>query len=86
MVSPVVRLGSTQHERDPMAGLSERDAIANLDRDGYNELPSAQSRGILSIAWESIQDPIFLRKGYANEFLRMRSSYLAPIFQLMNHY
>jgi P-type Ca2+ transporter type 2C len=64
MVSPVIRLEST----DRVAGLSERDAIAKLvgvaspleNRDGYNELPSAQSRGILSIAWDSIQDPIFL--------------------------
>ena len=68
MVSPVVRLRSTQHvgeaspleNRDPIAGLSERDAIANLDRDGYNELPSTQARSLLSIAWDSIQDPIFL--------------------------
>ncbi len=67
MVSPVVRLESTQHDlvgeasrNENPVGLSERDAIANLDRDGYNELPSAQSRGILSIAWDSIQDPIFL--------------------------
>ncbi|WP_373541209.1 cation-translocating P-type ATPase [Chamaesiphon sp.] len=58
MVSPVIRLEST--DRAPVAGLSERDAIAKLDRDGYNELPSAQARNILSIAWDSIQDPIFL--------------------------
>ncbi|AFY92373.1 cation-translocating P-type ATPase [Chamaesiphon minutus] len=58
MVSPVIRLEST--DRDSMSGLSERDAIAKLKRDGYNELPSAQARNILSIAWESIQDPIFL--------------------------
>jgi P-type Ca2+ transporter type 2C len=45
---------------NPVTGLSDRDAIANLDRDGYNELPSAQARSLLSIAWDSIQDPIFL--------------------------
>jgi magnesium-transporting ATPase (P-type) len=45
---------------NPVTGLSDRDAIANLDRDGYNELPSTQARSLLSIAWESIQDPIFL--------------------------
>jgi magnesium-transporting ATPase (P-type) len=76
MVSPVIRLASTLQDRvgeassrnetlrerneNPVVGLSDRDAIAKLDRDGYNELPSTQSRGILSIAWESIQDPIFL--------------------------
>ena len=41
-------------------GLSEQEAIARLKRDGYNELPSAQSRSLLAIAWDSIQDPIFL--------------------------
>jgi P-type Ca2+ transporter type 2C len=58
MVSPVIRLEST--DCDPVTGLSEPDAIARLDLDGYNELPSTQSRGILSIAWDSIKDPIFL--------------------------
>jgi len=42
------------------AGLSEQNAIARLKDDGYNELPSAQSRNLLLIAWNSIQDPIFL--------------------------
>ena len=41
-------------------GLSEQNAIARLKDDGYNELPSAQSRNLLSIAWNTIQDPIFL--------------------------
>jgi phytoene dehydrogenase-like protein len=36
-------------------GLSDRDAIAKLDRDGYNELPSAQARSLFSLAWDSIQ-------------------------------
>ncbi|MCC3456432.1 HAD-IC family P-type ATPase [Microcoleus sp. PH2017_08_TRC_O_A] len=41
-------------------GLSELNAIARLKDDGYNELPSAESRNLLSIAWNTIQDPIFL--------------------------
>ena len=41
-------------------GLSEQEAVVRLKREGYNELPSAQSRGLLSIAWGTIQDPIFL--------------------------
>jgi P-type Ca2+ transporter type 2C len=41
-------------------GLSEQNAIARLKDDGYNELPSAESRNLLSIAWNTIQDPIFL--------------------------
>lgn len=53
---------------NPVAGLSEEEttglpsatAIANLKRDGYNELPSAQSQSLWAIARDSIQDPIFL--------------------------
>jgi P-type Ca2+ transporter type 2C len=59
MVSPVIRLESTQHDRDAN-GLPSTTAIANLKRDGYNELLSTQARSLLSIAWDSIQDPIFL--------------------------
>ncbi|BAY19950.1 cation-transporting P-type ATPase PacL (plasmid) [Anabaenopsis circularis NIES-21] len=43
-----------------VAGLSEQEAIARLKDEGYNELPSARSRTILSFAWETVQDPIFL--------------------------
>jgi P-type Ca2+ transporter type 2C len=51
-----------------VAGLSEQDAnglpsataLARLKHDGYNELPSARSRNILSFAWDTVQDPIFL--------------------------
>ncbi|QKQ73958.1 cation-translocating P-type ATPase [Nostoc sp. TCL240-02] len=43
-----------------VAGLSEVEAIARLKQDGYNELSSARSRSILSFAWETVQDPIFL--------------------------
>jgi P-type Ca2+ transporter type 2C len=45
---------------DTITGLSEQEAIDQLKLDGYNELPSTQSRSILSIAGELIQDPIFL--------------------------
>ncbi|WP_445248200.1 cation-translocating P-type ATPase [Microcoleus sp. OTE_8_concoct_300] len=52
MLSPV--------DINTISGLSEQDAIARLKDEGYNELPSAQSRNLFSIAWEIIQDPIFL--------------------------
>lgn len=52
MVSPV--------DINTVTGLSEQDAIARLKDEGYNELPSARSRNLFSIAWEIIQDPIFL--------------------------
>ncbi len=41
-------------------GLSSATVAARLKHDGYNELPSAQSRSLWAIAWDSIQDPIFL--------------------------
>ncbi len=46
-----------------MRGLSEQETIARLKDDGYNELPSAQSRSIWSIAIDTVKDPIFLLLG-----------------------
>jgi Ca2+-transporting ATPase len=51
---------SSEPEADLEAGLSEQEAIARLKQDGYNELPSAQSRNLVAIAWDIAQDPIFL--------------------------
>jgi P-type Ca2+ transporter type 2C len=60
MVSPVnLKTTATLSEQDAN-GLPSATAIANLERDGYNELPSAQSRSLLAIAWDTLQDPIFL--------------------------
>jgi P-type Ca2+ transporter type 2C len=58
MVSPV-NLNPGLSEPDAN-GLSSATAAARLKQDGYNELPSAQSRSLWAIAWNSIQDPIFL--------------------------
>ena len=44
-------------------GLTEEEAIERLKQEGYNELAKSQSRNILSIAWETIKDPIFLLLG-----------------------
>lgn len=49
-----------QEALNSTTGLSEQDALDRRKQDGYNELPSAQSRSLWSIAWETIQDPIFL--------------------------
>jgi P-type Ca2+ transporter type 2C len=46
--------------RNTETGLSTQAAIARLNQDGHNELPSAQSRSLFAIAWGTIQDPIFL--------------------------
>ncbi len=41
-------------------GLTEADVLTLQKQSGFNELPSAQSRSLLSLAWNAIQDPIFL--------------------------
>ncbi|HEY9642744.1 MAG TPA: cation-translocating P-type ATPase [Coleofasciculaceae cyanobacterium] len=41
-------------------GLSQQEVTDRLKRDGYNELPSTQHRSFLAIAWEIVQEPIFL--------------------------
>ena len=41
-------------------GLSREEAIARLEGDGYNELPSAKPRRLWAIAWEVVREPMFL--------------------------
>ena len=43
----------------PHQGLTSAEAARRL-RGGYNELPSAKPRGLLSIAWEVVREPMFL--------------------------
>ena len=43
-----------------IAGLSEKEAAAQLALDGFNELPSSRKRGILAIAWNVVREPMFL--------------------------
>jgi Ca2+-transporting ATPase len=43
-----------------IAGLSESEAASRLKQEGYNELPSSKQRSILAIAYEIVQEPIFL--------------------------
>lgn len=52
MLSPV--------QDEQFNGLSELEAVARLKQEGYNELPSSQHRSFLTIAWDIIQEPIFL--------------------------
>jgi P-type Ca2+ transporter type 2C len=41
-------------------GLTESDVLTRQKQAGFNELPSVQSRSLLSLAWNTCQDPIFL--------------------------
>ena len=41
-------------------GLTEREALLRLDREGPNELPSREKRGLLAIGLEVVHEPMFL--------------------------
>lgn len=41
-------------------GLPSATALDRLKQEGYNELPSAQARNLLSLVWAAVQDPISL--------------------------
>jgi len=43
-----------------LIGLSSVEAAARLSRDGFNELPSAQPRTVVTIALEVVREPMFL--------------------------
>jgi Ca2+-transporting ATPase len=46
---------------DPLVpGLSDAEAAERLQRDGYNELPSARPRSIIAIALEVVREPMFI--------------------------
>jgi len=42
------------------SGLSEQEASLRMERDGPNELPSPDRRGLPAIAWEVIREPMFI--------------------------
>jgi P-type Ca2+ transporter type 2C len=43
-----------------LQGLSDQEVLEQLAEDGYNELPSAKKRSILSIAFGVVREPMFL--------------------------
>lgn len=45
---------------EKIKGLSEEEAAQRLKQEGYNEIPSARKRSIFKIAFEVIQEPMFL--------------------------
>ncbi|MCK9209897.1 MAG: cation-translocating P-type ATPase [Ignavibacteriaceae bacterium] len=42
------------------SGLTQNDATEKLKKEGYNELPSSKKRGLLTIAYEVVKEPMFL--------------------------
>jgi Ca2+-transporting ATPase len=53
-------LRSASLELDGFTGLPEQEARLRLAREGPNELPSREDRGLLAIAWEVVREPMFL--------------------------
>jgi P-type Ca2+ transporter type 2C len=43
-----------------ISGLSEKEASIRLAAEGYNEIPSAKKRNIITIAWSVIHEPMLL--------------------------
>jgi P-type Ca2+ transporter type 2C len=43
-----------------VTGLSEKEAVNRLQKEGYNELPSSKKRGLSAIALEVVREPMFL--------------------------
>ena len=43
-----------------IAGLAEAEARSRLERDGANELPTQEKRGVFAIACEVVREPMFL--------------------------
>src|SRR5512133_1136545 len=43
-----------------VGGISEDEAVARLQADGPNELPSAKPRALLALAWDVVREPMLL--------------------------
>ena len=50
----------TQFDPSRVTGLSESEAILRQQREGFNEIPQGAKRGVLSIAFEVMREPMFL--------------------------
>ena len=50
----------TQFDPSHVTGLSESEAILRQQREGFNEIPQGAKRGVLSIAFEVMREPMFL--------------------------
>ncbi|HYA87824.1 MAG TPA: cation-translocating P-type ATPase [Nitrospirota bacterium] len=51
---------SAQFDIGAITGLSQQEASDLLNREGYNELPSAKQRSIVAIAIDVVREPMFL--------------------------
>jgi len=53
-------MGLTEIQVKALRGISEAQAAHSLATQGPNELPSAKKRGVFSIAFEVVKEPMFL--------------------------
>jgi P-type Ca2+ transporter type 2C len=53
-------MGLTELEVKVLKGISEAQAAGTLQGEGPNELPSAKKRGVVSVAFEVVKEPMFL--------------------------
>jgi P-type Ca2+ transporter type 2C len=51
---------ATLVDPDRMTGLTESEVLRRQKQEGYNELLSSHRRSLWMLAWETVQDPIFL--------------------------
>ncbi len=51
---------SKTFDENNLQGLTEQEALEQLARDGYNELPSAKKRSLLHIVLDVVREPMFL--------------------------
>ena len=51
---------STPAQSPAVRGLSPAEAAARLVRDGNNELPGRERRGLLATVWDAVREPMFL--------------------------
>ena len=49
-----------EFDLNTITGLTDAQVAEQLERDGYNELPSTRQRGILALAHEVVREPMFL--------------------------
>ncbi len=47
-------------QTDDLKGLSQKEASAMLQKEGYNELPSSKPKSVLTIAFGVVKEPMFL--------------------------
>ena len=51
---------TTPFDINTITGISEQEAAARLQSEGFNELPSSRQRSIVAIAFDVVREPMFM--------------------------